>query len=94
MSNAKDQAEGSLWSSLSIEEKQELIEIEKESQNIDNTTVAPKKSLDSYLGPADYRSVSTFTIFYSVYITFEIQGFDRNNLNLFALEFNFTFASQ
>lgn len=36
MSNAKEQAEGSLWAKLTTEEKQELLETENESQNADN----------------------------------------------------------
>ena len=36
MSNAKDHTEGSLWSRLSAEDKQDLIETEKESHHLDN----------------------------------------------------------
>lgn len=36
MSSANDHKEGSLWARLSPEERQELIEIEKETQNDDN----------------------------------------------------------
>ncbi|MCX6257783.1 MAG: hypothetical protein NTW49_07815 [Bacteroidia bacterium] len=36
LSRAKDSNEGSLWSGLSIEEQNELILIEKESQNPQN----------------------------------------------------------
>jgi predicted nucleotidyltransferase len=36
MTNAKDQSDGSLWAKLTVEERQELIETEKDSHNIDN----------------------------------------------------------
>lgn len=36
MSSANSHSEGSLWARLSPEERQELIEIEKETQNDDN----------------------------------------------------------